>query len=71
MKKDEEEYTEFVDKILVDTDRAIMFFDHLNDRDCWLPKYYRDGRPMIRIEELRHGVEITMPMWLAYEKELI
>ena len=71
MRKDEEEYTEYVDKILVDADRSILFYDHLNERDCWLPKFYKSGKPMIRIEELRHGVEITMPEWLAIEKELV
>ena len=64
-------YTEYFDKIVVDNGKAVLVYDHLNERDCWLPKFYRDGRPLIHIEELTKGVEITMPEWLARDKELI
>ena len=67
----EEEHTEYFEKVIVDNGKSVLVYDHLNDRDCWLPRFYRDGRPLIYIEELTHGVEITMPEWLAKERELI
>ena len=67
----EEEYTEFFERIVVDNGKSVLVYDHLNERDCWLPKYYKDGRDLISIEELTEGVEITMPMWLAEDRELV
>ena len=61
----------FFEKVLVDTGKAVLVYDHLNERDCWIPKFYSGGRPMIEVEELTKGVEITMPEWLAIEKELV
>lgn len=65
------EYTEYFEKIIFQDGTRVLVYDHLNDRDCWLPKFYKDGRPLIRIEELRNGVEITMPQWLAEDRELV
>ena len=67
----DDEYTEYFDKIVVDNGTSVLVYDHLNERDCWLPKFYRDGRELISIEELTEGVEITMPKWLAKDRELI
>ena len=65
------DYTEYFEKIIADNGTSVLVYDHLNDRDCWLPKCYRDGRPLIHIEEVRNGVEITMPEWLAKDRELV
>ena len=67
----EEEYTAFFEKIVFQDATRVLVYDHLNERDCWLPKYYKDGRDLISIEELTKGVEITMPMWLAIDRELV
>lgn len=67
----ENEYAEYFERIVVDDGKRVLVYDHLNDRDCWLPKYYKNGRPLIHVEEVRNGVEITMPQWLAEDRELV
>ena len=66
-----DDYTEYFNRIIFEDERRVLVFDHLNDRDCWLPKFYTDGRPIIQVERLTNGVEITMPEWLAKDRELI
>lgn len=46
-----------------ETDAAILYSDGVTE--CWHP------RSQIEVRELSNGVEITMPEWLAFEKELI
>lgn len=67
----EYEHTETFKEVVFQDAKRVLVYDWLNERDCWLPKFYRDGRPLIHIEELTRGVEITMPEWLAKERELI
>lgn len=46
------------------TGLAVLFSD--GDKDAWLPL------SQIEVEDLGKGlVEVTLPEWLAYEKELI
>lgn len=45
------------------TELAILFFD--GERECWLPKSQIEDQ-----SNYSDGVEITIPLWLAEEKEL-
>lgn len=48
------------------TDKAILVYNDLKDADIWLPK------SQVEVEAIdgRHSV-VTMPEWLAKDKELI
>ena len=67
----EHKHTVCFEKIIFEDEKQVLVYDDLNDRDCWLPKYYKDGRALIHVEESKNGVEITIPEWLAIERELV
>ncbi len=51
-------------KQITETDKAIRIDD--GKTQCWLPK------SMIEIEKERDGtITVTLPMWLAKEKDLL
>jgi len=47
-----------------ETELAILFFD--GSREVWIPKSQLEDRSVYS-----DGVEITIPRWLAEEKELV
>jgi len=58
------EHVNLTGEIRRETELAILFFD--GERETWLPRS--------QLEEMsKHsdGVEITIPRWLAEEKELV
>lgn len=50
-------------EVIKETDLAILFFD--GTKEIWLPKSQLEDR-----SEYSDGTEITIPAWLAEEKDL-
>ncbi len=59
-------YYEFTGQIKWETERAIKFFD--GNVEVWIPRQFLEGEP----ESVGKGmVTITIPEWLAEDKELL
>lgn len=59
---------------VTETDRAVGFKQDFKDEELvWLPKFDRDGDELIQLEPTKKAgiFEVTMPEYLAHEKELI
>lgn len=58
------EYVTLTGEVQRETDLAILFFD--GEKSFWLPKSQIEDRV-----NFSDGVEITIPRWLAEEKEIV
>lgn len=58
------EHVTLTGEIRRETEKALLFFD--GERETWIPKSLIEGQ-----SSYSDGVEITIPAWLAKDKELV